>query len=285
MRALLLLAVLGPVCSGCARFARMSEQPSALPTPRMSPDAVVIEMLTVELPLTHPAEEESLWREVDEQQLPIELRRRLAAAGVRCGVAGNELPLPLQALISEVDDEAQVAGQDGRLISVTRPSQRRLQCRSGARHQLVLSDPQPELSVLWRDGGRIRGATYLDAQPLIVLRSYPQQSGRVRVRLQPEIHHGQPQNRWVGRDGMFLMETGKQRKVFEDLTMEFTLSPGEYLLVSSTSENQGLGERMFQIVDDDRKKKMLILRLAQTQLDDLHGAAAMPAPLATTLER
>ena len=287
MRATLLLALrlslLGPVLSGCAGLTHVSSETSELPTPRMSRDTIVVEMLTVEMPINHPAEEDAMWREVDEQHLPVEIRKRLTAAGLRCGIAGNELPLPLQALMADVDDEAQIIGEGGNLLSITRPSRRRLQCRNGDRHQLLLSDVQDELSILWRDGGRIRGATYLDAQPLLVLRAFPQRSGQAKLTLQPQIQHGEARNRWVGRDGMFLMETGKERKVFEDLTMEVTLSPGEYLLVSSTSENQGLGERLFQIVTDDRKKKVLILRLAQTQLDDLQGDSSSGAPLATTL--
>ena len=70
-----------------------------------------------------------MWREVDEQHLPVELRKRLTAAGLRCGIAGNELPLVLQGLMSEVDDDAQVLGEDGQKLSVMRPSRRRLQCR------------------------------------------------------------------------------------------------------------------------------------------------------------
>ena len=288
LRAMQLLALwlssLLPVLTGCASFTHVTKETSVLPTPRMSRSAVVVEMLTVEIPLNHPAEEESMWREVDEQHLPVDLRRRLTAAGVRCGIAGNELPTQLQAAMAEVDDEAQVIGESGQMLSITRPSRRRLQCRDGDRHQLLLSDVQKELSILWRDQGRVRGATYLDAQPMLVLRAFPQQSGQARLSLQPQIQHGEARNRWVGRDGMFLMETGKDRKLFEDLTMEVTLSPGEYLLVSSTSENQGLGERLFQIVTDERKKKVLILRLAQTQLDDLQESPTSSAPVATTLE-
>ena len=289
MRAALLLAwhvgLLGISLSGCASLTHVSKESSILPAPKMSRDAVVVEMLTVEMPLNHPAEEEDMWKEVDELHLPVELRRRLTAAGIRCGIAGNELPLALQALIADVDDDAQVVDEGGKSLSVTRPSRRRLQCRKGNRHQLLLADVQEELSVLWRDQGRVRGATYLDAQPLLVVRAFPQQDGKAKLTLEPQIHHGDARNRWVGRDGMFLMETSKERRQFEDLTMEVTLSAGEYMLVSSTRENQGLGERLFQIVGDDRKKKVLILRLAQTQLDDLHGEHTASEPLATTLSR
>ena len=277
------LASLGPVLTGCSGFSRVPDESSVLPPPRMSRDTVVVEMLTVEMPINHPAEEDAMWREVDEQHLPVELRKRLSAAGVRCGIAGSELPLVLQGLIADVDDEAQIVGEGGRMLSVTRPSRQRLQCRKGDRHQLLLSDVQEELSILWRDEGRIRGATYLDAQPLVVLRCFPQRNGQASFNLEPQIHHGDPRNRWVGRDGMFLMETGKERKVFEDLAMQFKLSPGEYLVVSSTSENQGLGERLFQVIGDERKKKVLILRLAQTQLDDLQEESSGSGPLATTL--
>ena len=47
------LLSLAPVLSGCAGVARVSEETSLLPKPRMSRDAVVIEMLTVEMPINH----------------------------------------------------------------------------------------------------------------------------------------------------------------------------------------------------------------------------------------
>ena len=253
MRTTLMLASLfwGLVLTGCANFAHIPEDDNFLPTPRLSRNTIVLEMVTVEMPNHLVKEEEATWNEIDEQQLSVELRNRLAAAGIRCGVAGNELPAQIQKLLTDVDDTAQMlAGENGSRLSITRPSRRRLQCRDGERHQLLLADVQDELSVLWRDQGRIRGATYIDAQPLMVLRAFPQQNGRVRLTLEPQIHHGQARNRWVGRDGMLLMETGKEQKAFEDMTMQVTLSPGEYFVVSSSSENQGLGERLFQIVDD-----------------------------------
>lgn len=281
LRALLLLAVFGLASAGCAQIApRVNEKP-VLPSPRMSRDSVIVEMTTVEISAENLKNDQQLWSKVDEQHLPVEVRRRLAAAGVRCGIAGTELPTAVQSALTAVRDEPQVASTDGQLLSVNGPRRRRLQCRSGERHQLMLAEVHDELSVLWRDEGRVHGTTFSGAQPMFVLRAFPQQSGQVRIVLAPQILHGDPQTKWVGRDGMFLMETGKQQEKFDDLTMELTLAPGEYLLVGSSDAGGGLGECLFHAPDHPGKRKMIVFRLAQTQLDDLHPAAAASKPLVT----
>ncbi len=247
----------------------------------MSRDSVIVEMTTVEIAAENLKDDQQLWSKVDEQHLPVEVRRRLAAAGVRCGVAGTELPAAVQTALTEVHDEPQVASTDGQLLSVNGPRRRRLQCRSGERHQLLLAEVQDELSVLWRDEGRVRGTTFSAAQPMFVLRAFPEQSGQVRIVLTPQILHGDPETRWVGRDGMFLMETGKQQEKFDDLAMELTLSPGEYLLVGSSDAGGGLGECLFHAPDHPGRRKVIVFRLAQTQLDDLHPSTAVSKPLVT----
>jgi hypothetical protein len=145
-----------------------------------------------------------------------------------------------------------------------------------------MSDVQEEISLLWQDETSIRGTTLSNAQPYLNLRAFPQASGQVKISITPEIHHGVAKNRWVGRNGMFLLETAKDQKLFEDLAMELALSPGQYLLVSGTLPCRGLGERFFVSGENKFAQDMLIFRLAQTQQDDLHASEPAQPPLVTS---
>ncbi|MCA9269197.1 MAG: hypothetical protein KDA41_12035 [Planctomycetales bacterium] len=268
--------------SGCAGMPEIQHEGSSLPTPVLAADTVVLEMISIEMP-TDP-EASSWWAEVDEQSLPVESRRSLQAAGLRAGVTGIHLPGPVQDRVHAVSGDALVAGDAGETFSVTGPTERRLQCRRGQRRLLVLGEPKSEINLLWRDEGRVRGATFNNAQPMLSLRVYPENNGQARLELTPEIHHGAAKNRWVGHDGMFLMQSGKEEKSFEDLVIAATLAPGEHLLVTSSEDRQGLGEQMFCPDGDVKSRKVMILRLAQTQRDELHGESSKAPSLATSVD-
>ncbi len=270
---------------GCAQLPTFTGRiDSQLPAPRLSPDSVVLEMTTITAPLEVQIGPQSFWTEVDEQILSVDERRRLSAAGIRCGVVGQDLPRGLATLLEQAKSDANVVDPDGKSIDVTGPRHRRLQCRGGQRQQIPLADAQKEMNMLWRDQGRVRGATYLDAQPLFVLRVDPLPTGEADVALVPQILHGTPKNRWVGRDGMFLMETGKEEKLFDDLAIEATLSLGQCLVIGCTDAQEGLGERFFCRELHDPRPKLLILRLAQTQRDEVQGLLVKSKPLVTPTE-
>jgi hypothetical protein len=280
-----LLVLLAPTLLGCAQWivTTNDKESSLLPAPKMSHDSIVLELTTVELPLDDVALAEAIWQEVDEQQLAVDLRRRLSAAGVRCGVCAGHLPEALKRHMDSADIEPHFVSDEGQPLAVTGPSLRRLQCRTGQKQLLTMADVQDEISLLWQDETSIRGTTLANAQPYLNLRAFPQTSGHVRVSITPEIHHGAAKNRWVGRNGMFLMETAKDQKVFEDLAMELALSPGQFLVVSGTLPCRGLGERFFASNENKATQDMLIFRLAQTQHDDLHASEPAKEPLVTSV--
>jgi hypothetical protein len=91
------------------------------------------------------------------------------------------------------------------------------------------------------------------------------------VELVPELHHDQPRRRFAGDQGMMRLETARPRRAFDDLAISAVLSPGHMLVLSCLPDRPGsLGHYFFTEGEDNRlKQKVLVLRLCQTQHNDL----------------
>jgi hypothetical protein len=153
---------------------------------------------------------------------------------------------------------------------------RHLQVRAGQRKEIVASGLYDELPVLISEPGRLGGQTYTQAQAVLAVKTDPQADGRVRVELVPELHHGEPRQRWVVEQGMWRLEAGKRRRVFKEMGLAATLSPGCMLLVGSLPDRRGsLGHHFFTEDGGQLQQKMLVLRLAQTQHDGLFGPSGV----------
>ena len=274
------LCILVPIaCAGCSVWSRPESKSVRLPVPMLPPDSVVLETCSVRVPL---ADYESLWDEVDEQHLPIELRRHLADNGFRCGLVGSSLPVVLRKLLSE--DKSQLLDEMGSDVDIdggTTPKYQRMRLRAGRRGEILASSVRENIHVLFvEEDRRVRGQPYRQAQCLLGVRAFPQGDGQVRVQLTPEIHHGAPRRRYTAGAAGLQFETRRDREVFERLRLEAVLSPGQTLLLTSTVDSKGLGDQFFSAsAGGGGSRKLRLVRLAQTQYDDLFASedAALPA--------
>jgi hypothetical protein len=159
-------------------------------------------------------------------------------------------------------------------------SQRQLQSRAGKRGVILAGAEQPKIALLVQHEGRITGEEYVHAQCLFAVKTFPQGDGRVRLELVPEIEHGDARQRWVGQEGSFRVEASKEQKVLEHLRMELVVSPGEVLVLTCTPDRKGLGKQFFAD-GTPGEQKLLMIRLAQTQYDDVFAPEKLKAPVAT----
>jgi hypothetical protein len=244
-----------------------------LPSPLLSSDAVVLEIAFVHLGPDDAEVEAATWLELDEQALPLELRRELAGNGLRAGVAGTLLPQQLRSLVERTALELQQAPSGDDVAASETASlmrQRRLQVRNGRRGKIVVSSTLPLISVLAKDHqGRVQGSSFRDAQCLFTLRAFPEGDGRARVQLTPEIEHGDLKNSWTPIDGALVQQIGKEREVYDRLRLDLHLSPGQTLVVGPTTEAGGLGQHFFTVSQPAPRRKLLLVRLAHTQKDEL----------------
>jgi hypothetical protein len=120
---------------------------------------------------------------------------------------------------------------------------------------------------------------------LFVVRGYPSGDGTVRVDLVPEIRHGDVKQKWAPGNGTLLRDAGQEASAFDQLRLTAILSPGQTLLVTGTEEAKGLGGLLFSRGSGESSERLLLLlRLAQTQYDDLFAPEQTTEPLATPVD-
>ncbi len=253
-----------------------------LPPAKMSRDTVVCEIAFVRQPIGESERDEELWLHVDEQSLPTALRRRMADNGMRAGKLGTQLSAPVRQLLDagvtplEQQDESSLGENEFSY------RHRHMHLRSGRKGKVISSKSFDSLAVLMHEEGSFRGLSLTKAQCLFGMRVLPQGDSRARIELTPEIEHGDLNHQWVGEEGTLVQQLQKNHATFDNLRVETILSPGETLLLGGTTEIKGLGEHFFsETSGNGKQRRYLLIRLAQTQLDDLFDDRPIPQPLAT----
>jgi hypothetical protein len=154
-----------------------------------------------------------------------------------------------------------------------------LQVRTGQRSEIIACGVHESLPVLACENGELCGRTYHDAQGVFALAAFPQTDSRVRVELVPELHHDHSRPHWVGDQAVWRLESARPRRVFDDLKVSAVLGPGSMLILGCLPDRPGsLGDCFF--TEDsgsatDTERKLLVVRVCQTQHDDL----VLPPPL------
>ncbi|MEI8376566.1 MAG: hypothetical protein WCJ35_27430 [Planctomycetota bacterium] len=281
----LLLLFLALSIAGCAWMTPQTNQSTAsiLQPTQMAPGSAVIEVFSICLPPGDADLRNRVWDEVDEQHFPSEVRRKLEKNGFRAGILAGQIPPSLLGLM-ELKGKPSAGGevQQVKIADLATPSRvscQRLQTHAGQRYEIAASGMIEKMPILVSELGEIRGVTYEQAQGIFALHTAPQPDGRVQFELVPEIHHGQNRQRWVGDQAIFRLETGRPKRAFEELKLTAVMGPGAVLLLGSRPNRPGsLGHYFFLESngrDDRLDQKLILVRLCQTQHDDL----VSPGPL------
>jgi hypothetical protein len=261
--------------AGCARWSKepIVESAARLNPPRRSPDSVVIEATLIRFPEDQAGELAKVWKVVDESVVELSTRRELAANGIRCGVLMGEMPQVIRDRLKELSqvDHADALEHLGLAAEVTSDTLR-LHCHAGRRKDLplrvALSEP---LTVLHTERGVMKGATFEQPSVLMDVRAIPLGDGRAKLKLTPEVEHGEPKKRIVSNQLALRTEMRRDQKRWDHLALEATLVQGQFLLCSVTDEPLGVGQALFSTRTNDRttERVLLVVRLVSTQLDDL----------------
>jgi hypothetical protein len=246
----------------------------------MSPDTVVLDVFFVRFPLGDEEPNGPLWDEIDETRWPAGLRQKLTLNGFRVGLMGGQVPPVALSMLLELKDKPAPDGSIPEtsltdLAQEPRVFRRHMPLHFAQRGEVFTSGPYDELAVLVCSHSGIEGETYSKARPILSASASPEPDGRVRLKLVPELHHGEVKPKLAGQPGVMRLEPGQAKRVFHDMTIDATLRPGQMLVLGSLPQRPGsLGHHFFTHSLNGRiEQKLLVIRLSQTQHDGLFAPA------------
>ncbi len=233
-----------------------------------SPDSVTLEIFHARIPLDKERTADAMWEQIDEQRFDADLRRQLVANGLRAGIVGGTPPEALSDLMALQSDAPETSAV--RVISgqsaVPRVTRQVKQLNRRDEMSVQASEVQPEAQVLLSDNGTMGGKTFQQVQGVYTLRAESIPGQRVKMRLTPELHHGDLRNRRVGSDqGIFLSTVSREREVFEQLAMQAELAPGELLVLGCLPDAKASLGGVFHTASagGQDERKLIVLRLLE----------------------
>jgi len=258
------------LAAGCQAFDKPPEAAlrQFLQPATTSPDSVTLEIFHARIPLDREGAADALWEQIDEQRFDADLRRQLVANGLRAGVVGGAPPEALSDLLALQSDAPETSAV--RVISkqsaVPRVTRQVKQVNRRDETSIRASEVQGEAQVLLSRKGVVGGKTFQQVEGVYTLQAEAIAGQRVRVRLTPELHHGDLRNRRVGSDqGIFLSTVSREREVFEQLTMQTELAPGELLILGCLPDARASLGGVFHTVSagGQDQRKLIVLRLLE----------------------
>jgi hypothetical protein len=233
-----------------------------------SPDSVTLEIFHARIPLDKERTADAMWEQIDEQRFDADLRRQLVANGLRAGVVGGTPPEALSDLMALQSDAPETSAV--RVISgqsaVPRVTRQVKQLNRRDEMSIQVSEVQPEATVILSDNRTVGGKTFQQVQGVYTLRAESIPGQRVKMRLTPELHHGDLRNRRVGSDqGIFLSTVSREREVFEQLSMQAELAPGELLILGCLPDAKASLGGVFHTATagGQDERKLIVLRLLE----------------------
>jgi hypothetical protein len=280
--------VLLTVALGCATWDVPAPQTElTLPIPAAGADSVVIETAFVRW-RTEPLDAaQELWRALDEQFLPPNLRQQLAANGLRVGIISDPVPESIRKALDATSDPLSIISDlkatPGAEVLTRRE---RRQCPSGSHEEIeVLPLRAGRRVVLFNDSGRVRAEQFEKPRGVFHYSLHSLGDGRVRAELRPVIDYGEPRQEIIGGQNAYRFDVRRAQQVCDQLAVSATLAAGQTLVVTATPENKGLGALFFAgRFDSEQDQLLLLLRIAEARHDELFSPRRQRDSLVTPLK-
>lgn len=267
---------------GCAKWKSTDAEPKLLkfPASRMSPDSVSLEVAVARFDDSQVEQIAELWSLVDQQEIPLEVRKQLDANGLRAGIVPSQFPAVLRELLKpqEIDptklDSLQVQLHEQGLLKPAERliSHRKIQNRDGKSYDLAVTNVYPERSWIVHSANGESAGAGKSVRGVMSIKTYPQGDGSVRLTVTPQILHGDMRTEIGVVDRSFLFQNRQSVIEFNELKMGVSLLPGETLICGPTPDIADLGELFFgEPAEERQNQRIVLIRLVQTQWDDLFG--------------
>jgi hypothetical protein len=275
----LMLLLVCTACCGCASWQQTASKGNSLLKPiDMAADSVSLEIVSLRFPLGDETLNNTMWTEINEQQLPLETRRKLNDSGLRVGIVGAQMPAKLSELIAAAEQQPTKISEAAAKIGAPSPlTRQRMQLHSGWHGEIIASKTYPELPLLVHDTNGLTGRTYPQAQCVLNAQTEALGDQRLKLHITPQIEYGEPRQQWISDDGMLRPQAGKPKRVFEDLTFDAVLARDQMLIITCLPGRPGsLGSFFFTepsaatgTEDQQLQQKITVVRLSESRFNDL----------------
>lgn len=298
----ILIAVFCLTTMACVRWNPKEEKRSlSFPKGRMALDAVGLEIGVAQLDSSQTEAFESFWRQLDQLEFSLELRKLLDQNGLSVGIMSAHPPAMLHDIVAPrpiVPEELSEFDMQLHAEGMLRPKPRltthdRISNREGQAHPIPVSGVHAEASWIIRNGSKQTVGFGKQVRGVISVSTFPQGDGSVRLIFQPEIHHGQTRPRIVSGERSFLVESAQNVVPLHDVRFEATLRAGESIIIAPTRDMSQLGKIFFGSLENETAEpnkttethRMLMVRVVQTQMDDLFRDSNLTEKLTTAPQR
>lgn len=269
-RWLIVIACLG-VISGCnwhlkpggILSKREKEQKVAkLPQAPPARDAIRLEAVFIERPLTDPLLGDVLWREVDQVgTMPPEVRASVRSAGFRIGHVGSTPPVALQTLMGySADIEDHLWNGNSR----TKLNIQQFTLQSGAESEIPAHLKLYDFcEVVLENAPEAQPVQLSHVRCMLRVRATRLQDGWIRLDFQPEIHHDDNRLRITPTHDSWQNRTRQRIERLYDMQFSVDLSLGEMALITTREDAPDSFGHLFFVGPnpDAHLQRMLVLRL------------------------
>lgn len=245
----------------------------------IQPKWVTLKIHILARQLHDPLVNSAVWGQADEQVVAPELRRDLAANGLRVGLLTGGIPAEVEAAIN--------APPPHKVTPVV------VQLPDGERSPISLSDPTPTATVLMSQHGHATARDFKDASGWIRVTATQEGPTTVALRLVPEIHHGTVLRRYDSlsinsapnalNPMQFMVKDGQQEDAIRDLVATLSVHPGQVAVIGCDPDRRGnLGAFLFtqpEAKSDRLTQKVLLISASRTNLGDPGSQPKTPASL------
>ena len=228
-----------------------------------TPTQTELEVTFVRIPPRDQEATNLLWQEVDELAIDAKFRRELHKNGFRVGIVGTQIPGEIQKVLQSAHraGKGNISLEEMGNLESTHAISRKLFLQPGQQSELLASSIQKEFHMLEMHDGKLVGQTLNDGQAQFVVQIIEGKDDHLVLRLTPEVHFGAFHNEYVPGEGMFRLDTSRDKKRLGRLQLEADLSHGQILIIGPQADQPGsLGHRFFneQAVDKSISKIMMI---------------------------
>jgi len=270
----LAMLLLAPT-AGCHAWKQeppLGKSPLRAATP--SRDSVTLEIWTVRFPSSESQLSDALWNEIDEQQIPNQVRRRLSHNGLRIGLVGASVPDRLARML-ELDDtppDENAVWQEVDLQAIPNVTRRVVQVRERGEVEIApTARIHDELRLRVREDGKVREKSYPNAQALLGTQATLNSDGSVTLQFTPQLYYGPSQQKISFQGGAARYDASRAKEVYENLRVRVAISPGGMLLLGSVGDQpESIGHFLFsENSPEGPQQRLLLVRLARSPPGDL----------------